>query len=126
MQPAQRNAAAGSNEARLVYGPLTLDPQGWTATVNNHVVPLTLSEFVVLNELAHNAYRVFSRDALAHVLAGSRAPASRGSAISGRAVDLLVSRVRRKLLAAGYDGIRTMRYVGYRFVPPGDAAGGFA
>jgi DNA-binding response OmpR family regulator len=42
--------------------------------------------------------------------------------MSGRAVDLHISRLRRKLSAAGYDGIRTMRFIGYRFVPvEGDA-----
>ena len=123
MQPAQRERAAAPNGTRLVYGPLTLDPQGWTATVNDRVVPLTLSEFVLLNALAHHAHRVFSRDALADALADARVTAPRQTPVSGRAVDLLVSRVRRKLLAAGFDGIRTMRYVGYRFVPPSETAG---
>ena len=35
-----------------------------------------------------------------------------------RVVDIHVSRLRKKLAQAGCDCIRTMRYVGYRFVPP--------
>ena len=102
----------------IVYGAFVLDPDGWSVTVSGKLVPLTASEFILLRELALHAGRVLGRDALEHALAS--APGSIRVAklrTSGRGVDLLVSRVRRKLQRAGYDGIRTLRFVGYGFVP---------
>jgi DNA-binding response OmpR family regulator len=40
-----------------------------------------------------------------------------------RAIDLHMSHVRRKLARAGYDCIKTMHFVGYRFVPVSDDRG---
>lgn len=116
MQTSQTDA--GRADHTIVYGAFALDPSGWSVTVGGNVVPLTASEFILLRELVLHPGRVLARDALERALTNAPTPIRRQSCSSaGRGVDLLISRVRRKLQQAGYDGIRTMRFVGYRFEP---------
>jgi DNA-binding response OmpR family regulator len=102
----------------IVYGPFALDPEGWNVTLNGGIVPLTASEFILLRELVLQSGRVLTREALEQALQETPTCNRQGHReLSGRSIDLLVSRLRRKLLRAGCDWIRTMRYVGYQFVP---------
>ena len=90
---------------------------GWTLDLGaRHLVdeagvvtPLSSGEFRMLNALAENANRVLSRDQLMDVLAG------RDAGPFDRTVDVMISRLRRRL---GDDGrepriIRTLRNEGY-------------
>ncbi len=90
---------------------------GWTLELGaRHLVdaqgvvtPLSSGEFRMLNALAENANRVLSRDQLMDVLAG------RSAGPFDRTVDVMISRLRRRL---GDDGrepriIRTLRNEGY-------------
>ena len=97
----------------ITLGALRLDAAGFTVTVDGRYLPLTLAEFVLLRELAGHPYQVLSRQRLA---AAVREHAS-DAAPSERSVDTHISRLRAKLRGAGYDCIKTMRFVGYRFVP---------
>lgn len=106
--------ADGSNSIR--HGPLVLNYEGFSVTLDGNDLPLTLGEFLLLAELARNPYSVLDRQRLASVLRANNGSADGGEA-SLRAVDVHISRLRRKLHAAGYDCIKTMRFVGYRFVP---------
>jgi two-component system OmpR family response regulator len=78
-------------------------------------VPLSNAEFQLLQTFLQAPRRVMSRDELAAPARGQLGVAS------GRSIDLLVSRLRQKLLHPGvHDGvpislIRTVRGVGYRF-----------
>lgn len=111
-------ASDETSAAPIVFGAFALDPGGWSVTVRGRLVPLTASEFILLHELARHPGRVLDRPALERALAEARASRrNAGNQPSGRGVDLLISRLRRKLRGAGYDGIGTMRFVGYRFVP---------
>jgi DNA-binding response OmpR family regulator len=105
-------APAGS----VRYGALCLDLEGYTVLVNDRIVPLTLTEFLLVKALALNPYHVFDRETLAQAV-GDRGTAALTEPPNPRVVDLYVARARKKLHAAGYDCIQTMRYVGYRFVP---------
>ena len=74
------------------------------------VVTLTGTEFELLALLAGTPQKVFGRDEILNRLRGHDAE------LATRAVDLLVSRLRRKL--EPLDCIRTLRNVGYTFAAP--------
>ena len=73
----------------------------------DHPVELTSTEFELLALLAGEPQKVFSRDEILNRLRGHEAD------LYTRAVDILVSRLRRKL--EPLDCIKTLRNVGYTF-----------
>jgi two-component system, OmpR family, response regulator len=75
-------------------------------------IELTSSEFDLLAVLVQQPHTVLSRDRLVDLTFG------RTSTLAGRSVDVLMSRLRRKLEQGGEDGrlIRTVRNEGYVFV----------
>jgi DNA-binding response OmpR family regulator len=77
---------------------------------------LTASEFDLLKVFAENPNRPLTRDWLLEVTAHREMEAF------DRAIDLRITRLRRKIEAdpAHPDAIRTVRGVGYMFVPPKD------
>ena len=77
---------------------------------------LTASEFDLLKVFAENPNRPLNRDWLMEVVAGREMEAF------DRAIDLRITRLRRKIEAdqAHPAAIRTVRGVGYMFVPPKD------
>lgn len=104
----RRNAADEGAET-LVTGPLHIDLSARTATCGGSKVDLTTTEFDLLTLLARRAGRVQERARLVEELRGIDFHSF------DRSVDVLVSRVRRKLdaLPGGRDLIRTVRGVGY-------------
>jgi two-component system, OmpR family, response regulator ChvI len=98
----------------ISVGPMNIDPEGFAVTIDGRDVSLTLAEFLLLQELASHPFQVLDRVRLSAAL---REHSLAQPAASGRAVDTHISRLRAKLRDAGYDCIRTMRFVGYRFVP---------
>lgn len=91
------------------YGDLTFDPGSRTAAVTGAGLDLTRREASVLEELIRAAGRVVVRDALEDRLYGF------DDDVSGNALEASVSRLRRKLAAAGSAvGIEATRGIGYR------------
>lgn len=92
---------------------------GWRIDLASHelfdaqgvLVQLTDGEFAVLRVFIERPRRVLSREVL---LAAARGPHSEAY---DRAIDVQVSRLRRKLRAGGEEIIRTVRNEGYLFVP---------
>lgn len=78
---------------------------------DNVIVTLTDGEFRLLRAFIDHPRRVLSRDQLLDYSAGS------DSESYDRAIDVQVSRLRRKLRSRGDDIIRTIRNEGYFFVP---------
>ena len=103
-----RPAAAAGAEA-IEAGGVRLSAAERQARVGDAVLPLTTSEFDILEVLMQRAGLVVSRDDLAAAL--YQRPASPLE----RSVDVHMSNLRRKLQAAGIDAIRTVRAVGYLF-----------
>lgn len=105
--------AAGSDQARLLrVGPLEIDPASYLAslTVDAKTVPLelTLTEFRLLEFMARHPMRVFSRGELVDACLP-------GEEVLDRTVDSHMSKLRRKLKAAGVEGLLSgVRGVGYR------------
>jgi DNA-binding response OmpR family regulator len=118
MQRVRTATTPDSDTETIACGAMVLDIGGFTVTVEGQDVPVTLAEFLLLKQLALNPYRVLDRATLATVL-GRRGFVYDVHPISLRTVDLHISRLRKKLRQAGYDCIKTMRFVGYRFVPLG-------
>jgi two-component system, OmpR family, response regulator AdeR len=104
-----------ATDGRICWGPLQIDPAGFAAYMDteNAKVPLdlTLTEFRVLTHLTRQPNRVFSRAELLD------ACLPEGEALE-RTVDSHVSKLRRKLEAAGAPGLCCgVRGIGYRLAP---------
>ncbi|MCA2997520.1 MAG: response regulator [Rhodocyclaceae bacterium] len=106
----RRAAAKQSGHESVAAIPISLDAQRFTATVNRKSLDLTPVEFRLLNTLAGQPGRVFSRDQLMDVLYADH------RVVSDRTVDSHVKNVRRKLVQAGGDEtwLRSIYGVGYK------------
>jgi two-component system OmpR family response regulator len=108
----QRGAEAAGGREAYRFG-------GWEIDFTGHelhdpdgvLIDLTDGEFDVLRVFVRRPKRVLSRDALLDSARGS------DSAAFDRAIDVQVSRLRRKLRAPNNEVIRTIRNEGYLFVP---------
>ncbi|HET7862874.1 MAG TPA: response regulator transcription factor [Burkholderiaceae bacterium] len=92
---------------RLVFDGLEIDTQRREVRRQGEAVDLTGTEFELLLMLAREPGRVFSRDEILNHLRGREAE------LFTRAVDILVSRLRRKL--EPLPAIKTLRNAGYSF-----------
>ena len=110
LRPRQVGTEVG--EQMLRFAGWRMDLAAWELTDPDGVlVALTEGEFAILRLFAERPRRVLSREQL---LEGARGPASDAF---DRAIDVQVSRLRRKLRAPGDEMIRTVRNEGYLFVP---------
>jgi OmpR family response regulator RpaB len=91
--------------AQLRFEGLTIDPVTRSVDRQGESVELTGTEFELLLLLAREPGRVFSRDDILNHLRGHEAE------LYTRAVDIVVSRVRRKL--EPLPAIKTLRNAGY-------------
>ncbi|GAA2443907.1 winged helix-turn-helix domain-containing protein [Streptomyces glaucus] len=91
---------------------IRIDPVQRTAEVDGRELDLTYLEFELLAHLVAHPNRVHTRDQLVGTVWGY------GHVGDGRTVDVHVARLRRKLGAEYRNTIRTVRRVGYKYVPP--------
>jgi OmpR family response regulator RpaB len=111
----RRPRGLAPTEERLHFEGLVVDPATRSVQRDGAPVALTGTEFDLLLMLAREPGKVFSRDDILNHLRGHEAE------LYTRAVDIVVSRLRRKLepLAA----IKTLRNAGYALaVAPGEPA----
>jgi DNA-binding response OmpR family regulator len=101
---------------RLAYGPLVLDSSAFCVTYDGSDIPVTYAEFLLLGELMRHPAQVITVDRLVGALKGARSRASMDT--SPGAIRTRIARLRAKLELAGIPCIKTMRRVGYGFVPP--------
>ena len=104
----RRVAPAPAAARQLRFEGLLIDLDRHAVQRQGEAVELTGSEFELLAMLAGAPGKVFSRDDILEKLRGRSA-----EDIHSRAVDILVSRLRRKL--EPLDCIHTLRNAGYRF-----------
>ena len=108
LQTVLRRARAPAGDARkLVFDGLSIDLERRQVLRRGVAIELTGTEFELLALLAGEPNKVFSRDEILNRLRGHEAE------LYTRAVDLLVSRLRRKL--EPLDCIKTLRNAGYTF-----------
>jgi two-component system, OmpR family, response regulator len=94
-------------KTRLVFDGLSIDLERRQVECLGHAVELTSTEFDLLALLASEPQKVFNRDDILNRLRGVEAE------LQTRAVDILVSRLRKKL--EPLDCVKTLRNVGYKF-----------
>ncbi|MEO0080906.1 MAG: response regulator transcription factor [candidate division WOR-3 bacterium] len=97
-----------SGTGAIAVGRFLIDPNRFSVLVDNKPVELTATEFRILEVLARQPGRVFSRDQLIEGVWGYDKP------VIDRVIDTHIRNLREKLGTAG-DAIRTVRGVGYRF-----------
>ncbi len=102
----------------LKFGPLVVDLSAYTATLDGSLLDLTTIEFAILRELSLAAGRVLSREVLLERVR------HREFDTFDRSIDVHVSHVRQKLKDDPKEPrwIKTVRGVGYLFVPARDDA----
>lgn len=105
----QSRSTALSSGRILMMGPIKLDPDRWTVTVDDNPVELTVKEFRLLQELLEAGGRVVPREALLERVWGYRQELD----LNTRTIDVHIGRLRGKLGSAGRL-IRTVRNIGYR------------
>ncbi len=105
-----RFAPAPSAPGRLSFEGLELDTVRRVVQVRGQVVELTSTEYELLLMLAREPGRVLSRDEILNQLRGQEAE------LYTRAVDILVSRLRRKL--EPLEAVKTLRNAGYCLALP--------
>jgi two-component system, OmpR family, response regulator len=109
IQTVLRRVPANATPARLLrFDGLAIDLDRRSVQRNGEIIELTSTEFELLAMLAAAPHKVFSRDDILASLRGRSA-----EDIHSRAVDILVSRLRRKL--EPLDCIHTLRNAGYTF-----------
>jgi two-component system alkaline phosphatase synthesis response regulator PhoP len=87
---------------------LTIDPGRHEVRIGDEIIELTHTEFKVLNFLAHQPGRVFTRYQIVDTVRGIDYP------VTERSVDVQIVGLRKKLAKYG-SYIETVRGVGYRF-----------
>ena len=100
-------APAAAAPGKLVFDGLEIDLERRQVVRQGEPVELTGTEFELLAMLARSPQKVFHRDEILNRLRGQDAE------LYTRAVDILVSRLRRKL--EPLDCIKTLRNAGYAF-----------
>ena len=103
----RRARAPAAAKTLLAFDGIQIDLERRQVQCQGEVVELTSTEFDLLVLLASEPQKVFSRDDILNRLRGVDAE------LQTRAVDILVSRLRRKL--EPLDCIKTLRNAGYTF-----------
>jgi two-component system, OmpR family, response regulator len=103
----RQRAPVAASSTRMNFDGLVIDLERRSVTRQGELLTLTGTEFELLVLLAREPQKVFSRDEILNALRGHEAD------LYTRAVDILVSRLRKKL--EPLDCIKTLRNVGYAF-----------
>jgi two-component system, OmpR family, response regulator len=103
----RRARAPETSKTRLLFDGLAIDLERRQVECLGRAVELTSTEFDLLALLAGEPQKVFNRDDILNRLRGVEAE------LQTRAVDILVSRLRKKL--EPLDCVKTLRNVGYKF-----------
>ena len=109
MRVAESRAGVGEASNLINRGELTIDCDRYEVSVSGGIINLTYKEFKLLEYLASNPGRVFTREALLRSVWGY-------DYFGGtRTVDVHVRRLRSKIDSAPHRFIETVWNVGYRF-----------
>jgi two-component system phosphate regulon response regulator PhoB len=113
----RRQEAGGDEREVVVSQGIIVDRQSHQASAGNEALPLTKSEFALLDVLVRNKGRAFNRSELIDAALGDDA------IVLERTIDVHIRALRKKLGSYAHL-IETIRGVGYRFHDPrNDSAG---
>jgi two-component system OmpR family response regulator len=105
----RRTQGAGEDTAEdIVCGPLVLNTDRHTVTLHGNLVDLSPTEFKLLYELMIKQGKVVTKTSLLDVVWGM------AFASNATVVDTYISYLRRKLHVDGYEGIKTVRGIGFQ------------
>ncbi len=104
----RRTKIASVTKDHIEIDNLTIDTYKHEVTLRNETVPVTLTEFKLLHQLASKPGRVFTRDQLLDAVAGTE------TFVTDRTVDVHVASLRKKLKSYA-NRIVTIRGIGYKF-----------
>ena len=105
-----RRTQGDSERAVLQVGPISLDDEAHEVHFNGELVELSPTEFRLLRYLMKNVGKVATKKTLLASVWGME------FASSTAVVDTYISYLRRKLHRDGFEGLRTVRGVGYQLV----------
>lgn len=95
-------------ESHLSIGPLSMNLESRTASINDQMLDLTRTEFDLLTAMARQDGKVLAREKL---MSGAYAA---NRIVSDRTIDSHIRRLRKKLRDLGVDPIHTVHGVGFR------------
>ena len=93
---------------KLIFGPITVDEQAHKVLFDEEEVELSPTEFNLLYVLIQNPNRVMSKEKLLELVWGL------DFETSTNVVDTYISYLRKKLHKNGFEGIKTVRGVGFK------------
>ena len=97
----------------IAVGPIELDEDAHTVKVDGQSVDLSPTEFKLLHELMKRPGKVVTKNHLLDVVWGM------GFANNASVVDTYISYLRKKIHINGFEGVKTVRGIGFQIV--GDA-----
>src|SRR5262245_6426779 len=108
--------SASSDERPLTIGSLALDPLRLAATWKGAAVPLTVTEFLLLQSLARRPGIVKTREQLMEDTYPDRV------SVTDRTIDSHVKRIRRKFesIDRTFNALESVYGAGYRYLGPSD------
>ena len=103
-----RRTNAESVADSLTVGPLRIDIGSYQVFINGEEVPLSKTEFRLLHYLMERSGKVVTKESLLDAVWGY------GFETSTNVVDTYISYLRKKLHRDGFEGIKTVRGVGFQ------------
>ncbi|CAB4330085.1 unannotated protein [freshwater metagenome] len=104
----RRSQFSSTTNTTLTHGPITLDADTHQVTFNDEVIDLSPTEFRLLHVLLESKGRVLSKTYLLDEVWGITFESE------STVVDTYISYLRKKLHRDGFEGIRTVRGVGFQ------------
>ena len=95
---------------KLSFGPISMDLERHLVTFNGEKVELSVTEFSLLEALLNRSGKVVKKELLLAEVWGVDFPSST------TVVETYISYLRRKLHRDGYEGIKTVRGVGFQLL----------
>ena len=108
----RRTSTVSTAATKLSCGPIALNEETHQVTFNSEVVELSPTEFRLLAILLENKGRVLSKSVLLDDVWGITFESETS------VVDTYISYLRKKLHRDGFDGIKTIRGVGFQILEP--------
>lgn len=107
----RRTKNFSSKKETIEIGDLKINLDTYEVKIKNDPIPLTLTEFKLLWQLASRPGRVFTRDQLINAVSGVE------TIVIDRTIDVHIASLRKKLLGFK-NSIVTIRGIGYKFLEP--------
>ncbi|MDN3512977.1 MAG: response regulator [Candidatus Brocadia sp.] len=104
----RRTQSTATTKDYIEIDDLTIDLPKHEVAIKNETIPLTLTEFKLLHQLAGKPGRVFTRDQLLDAISGSE------TFVIDRTIDVHIAALRKKLKTFA-NRIITIRGIGYKF-----------